>query len=247
MTLLALALNELTERRDYKQAVYRIVETQEYAATTSLVDDLDEQSVLELLLDDVKPPYRENTQSRHYLISTPFRYPPLRYGSRFGDITMPSYFYASEDTITGLAECAFYRFAFLSDISVPYDKAITSEHMSFSVDISASAMSDLTSIKNDEVSAQLRSKSSYQLTQQIGKALIESGTTVIRFLSARADDGVNVALARPDEITSVIPNNNINWLCHTTNDKVSFVAPGQQGVTFNKSQFLVDGVLPRLA
>ena len=82
------AINELGKLTNYKTSVYRIVETQEYAATMNLVDDLEEQELLEQLLDEVKPPYKKGTQKLHYLISTPFRYPPLKYGSRFGDRTM---------------------------------------------------------------------------------------------------------------------------------------------------------------
>jgi hypothetical protein len=78
-----------------------------------------EQDLLEQLLDETKPPYKEGTQQLHYLISTPFRYPPLKYGSRFGDRTMPSFFYASETPQTVLGECAYYRFAFMAVIENP--------------------------------------------------------------------------------------------------------------------------------
>ena len=55
----------------YANSVCRMVETQEYAATTSLVDDLEEQAILEQILDEFKPNYAEQTQDLHYLISTP--------------------------------------------------------------------------------------------------------------------------------------------------------------------------------
>ena len=88
--MLAKILLEIGSLQSCNLNVFRIVETQEIAATTGLVDDLEEQHLLEQLLDKVKPSYREGTEKLHYLISTPFRYPPLKYGSRFGDITMPS-------------------------------------------------------------------------------------------------------------------------------------------------------------
>ena len=64
----------------YTNSVCRMVETQEYAATTSLVDNLEEQAILEQILDDFKPSYADGTKDLHYLICTPFRYPPLKCG-----------------------------------------------------------------------------------------------------------------------------------------------------------------------
>jgi hypothetical protein len=90
--MLSRVLSEMGDLQAFTADVSRIVETQEYAATTSLVDNLQEQSLLEQMLDKAKPDYREGTENRHYLISSPFRYPPLKHGSRFGDVTMPSFF-----------------------------------------------------------------------------------------------------------------------------------------------------------
>lgn len=67
----------------------RVVENQEQIATTALVDDLQEQALLEEMLDDAKPRRRPGTEGLHYLLATPFRYPPLRHGSRFGQRSEP--------------------------------------------------------------------------------------------------------------------------------------------------------------
>ena len=142
--MLKALLKQVGELVDYHHQVYRIVESQAVAATTTLVDDLEEQALLEELLDDIKPPYRAGSRERHYLISTPFRYPPLKYGSRFGDRTMPSFFYASEEQQTVLAECAYYRFAFLTAMEQPYGKAIHSEHTIFCVCVDSTQAVDLT-------------------------------------------------------------------------------------------------------
>jgi hypothetical protein len=164
-------LEEIGVPKKYSENVFRIVETQEYAATTKLVDDLDEQFLLEQMLDEIKPAYRDGTKELHYLISTPFRYPPLRYGSRFGDVTMPSYFYASEDIDTALAECAFYRFAFLTDMEKAYLKPVNSEHMSFSVKASTNKMSDTTLVRSSDIKERLTSPLDYQFTQVLGRTL----------------------------------------------------------------------------
>ena len=66
--------------------VYRLVESQEQIATLGYVDTLEEQTLLEEMLETTKPPYPFTTEDFHYLLKTPFRYPPLKWGSRFGRI-----------------------------------------------------------------------------------------------------------------------------------------------------------------
>lgn len=87
----------------------RLVESQEQVATSQLVASLDRQAVLEDLLEQTKPPLRPGAETLHYLLSTPFRYPPLRWGSRFGARSEPSLFYGSLETVTVLWEAAYYR------------------------------------------------------------------------------------------------------------------------------------------
>ncbi|REL27038.1 RES domain-containing protein [Thalassotalea euphylliae] len=246
----------------YRGVVYRIVETQEYAATSKIVDDLAEQHLLEQLLDDVKPGYRPETAERHYLISTPFRYPPLNYGSRFGDTTMPSYFYGAEHVPTVLAECAFYRFVFLSDMAIPHQGTIQSQHSIFSVNVTSQRCCDLTRLSNQQHIEALRSPRSYQISQAVGKYLTghpseyasehstqhsnkRAKADVIRFFSARDTQGVNLAIATPDVITSKKPEQMQLWLCQTTSNKVAFSTQGQWPVSFQLAQFCVDGKLAK--
>ena len=62
---------------------WRVVEAQHQVSTRKLVDSAEEQALLEEMIDRVKPP--DLTHGRlHYLLFTPFRYPPLPHGSRFG-------------------------------------------------------------------------------------------------------------------------------------------------------------------
>ena len=64
---------------------WRVVEAQHVVSTGKLVDAPEEQAALEMLIDSSKPPIpaAEEFAGLHYLLSTPFRYPPLRHGSRF--------------------------------------------------------------------------------------------------------------------------------------------------------------------
>ena len=55
----------------------RLVESQEQVATNSLVRTLAEQALLEDLIEASKPPLPATGHGLHYLLATPFRYPPL--------------------------------------------------------------------------------------------------------------------------------------------------------------------------
>ena len=83
----------------------RIVEAQHQYATRKLVDSDHEQYLLEQLIDAAKPP--KPSESRfadlHYLLYSPFRYPPLPYGSRFGRRFERGIWYGAEHIDTVLA------------------------------------------------------------------------------------------------------------------------------------------------
>jgi len=234
----------------YANSVCRMVETQEYAATTSLVDDLEEQAILEQILDDFKPSYAEDTQNLHYLISTPFRYPPLKYGSRFGAITEPSYFYASESIKTCLAEAAFYRFYLIDGTETPFPKVIQSEHSLFFVEALSSNTLDLTQITNTEIQNQLTDPTSYSLTQKVGLQVRQDGADLLRYFSARSQDlGINVAIDNHTIIQSKKPEDKVEYICQLDPQTgiLRFSQPRTFPVIFTREQFLVNGDLPQLS
>ncbi len=70
--------------------LFRLVESQAQVATLDYVDTLAEQALLEDLLETVKPPWPADSARLHYLLRTPFRYPPLPWGSRFGQRHEPA-------------------------------------------------------------------------------------------------------------------------------------------------------------
>lgn len=235
---------------DYANAVCRMVETQEYAATTSLVDDLEEQAILEQILDEFKPTYAEDTQQRHYLISTPFRYPPLKYGSRFGAITEPSYFYASESIHTCLAEAAFYRFYLIEGTETPFPKVIQSQHSLFFVKVLSNNTVDLTKISDPQTQKRLTDPQSYSLTQQVGLHARKGGADMLRYFSARSQEqGINVAIDNHTIIQSEKPEDKVEYICQLDPQTgiLRFSQPRTFPVMFTKEQFLVDGNLPLLS
>ena len=234
--------NSQTKLVDYKSDVWRVVESQEYAATLKIVDDFAEQSLLEQMLDEVKPKYRQGTEGMHYLLKTAFRYPPLKWGSRFGTQLMPSYFYASEQAHTALCECAYYRFVFMHDMEQPYTAAIRSEYCLFKVLVSSAACLDLGLPVFAKIRDQLRNPTGYSVSQAVGawahqRGLDAQGANnqssnkpedkgnlidIIRFESARLEGGFNVAVGEPKAIRSRRPSVQQKWLCLTKPDSVSF-------------------------
>jgi hypothetical protein len=67
--------------------VLRLVQQQGIDSLGPLVDDLDQLARLETLVEASKPAGPEEQRSdspRHLLRMAPFRYPPVRHGSRFG-------------------------------------------------------------------------------------------------------------------------------------------------------------------
>lgn len=234
----------------YANSVCRMVETQEYAATTSLVDDLEEQAILEQILDDYKPSYADNTQALHYLISTPFRYPPLKYGSRFGSITEPSYFYASESIQTCLTEAAFYRFYLIDGTETPFPKVIQSEHSLFFVKVLSSNTLDLTQISDADTQQQLTDPQYYSLTQKVGQHARKNGADLLRYYSARCQEqGVNVAIDNHTIIQSEKPEDKVEYICQLDPQTgiLRLSKPRTFPVMFTREQFLVDGELPFLS
>jgi len=141
---------------------WRAVESQHVASTRKLVDSDDEQETLEALIDSAKPPWPKGRRfvGLHYLLATPFRHPPLRYGSRFGTRRERGIFYAAETHSTVFAEKAYYVLLFLegteADIT-PLMRPLTV----FQVRISTKKGADLTSPPFDAFRARISSPVSY--------------------------------------------------------------------------------------
>ncbi len=231
--------NDQTSLTDYRAEAWRVVESQEHVATSNIVDDLDEQAVLENLLDEVKPKYRVGTENMHYLLKTAFRYPPLKWGSRFGTQLMPSYFYASETPVVALHECAYYRFLFLDHMAELFLDPVRSEFCLFNVLLASDKCLDLLSDDFLAVQKKVTDPASYAYSQAIGEwAYARKDVAMIRFQSARCSEGVNVAVADPRVIRSRKPKEKISWLCLMNENKVSFSSrESDQYFTFGRDDF----------
>ena len=224
----------------------RIVESQEQIATTELVDTLDEQRVLEQLLETTKPALPHGANAYDYLISTPFRYPPLPFGSRFGQHLQSGIFYASLSINTTLAECAYYRFVFWSGMAIPPPGArLTTGHTTFAIRATTTNGIALDAAPFNQHAAAISDPLQYGASQLLGSAMREAGVEAFIFYSAR-DAGRNIGVFTLSAIQSRKPVNLRQWICTTTAETVSFIEvhANQQPYSFPLSAFWVNGALP---
>jgi hypothetical protein len=228
----------------------RAVESQHLISTRKLVDSAEEQALLEDLVDRVKPmsPSGTGFEGLHYLLSTPFRHPPLRYGSRFGTRAERGIWYGSRKLGTCFAEVAYYRFLFLEGSAAEL-APLTIELTVFLADIRTRLGVDLTKPPFSAYAATLTSKSSYAATQALGSAMREAGVAAFLYTSARdPSKGTNVGLFDP-AFAKKAPRQTSAWLCTVDRDKVELVekafAPGPRARhTFSREGFEVQGALP---
>jgi len=194
----------LTDARPLKLSgvVFRLVESQEQVATNQLVSSLERQAVLEDMLEATKPRLRKGTESLHCLLATPFRYPPLKHGSRFGTRSEPSLFYGSLETRTLLAEAAYYRFVFWHGMTRPPASKLDTQHTLFGAEYRT--VSGLR-LQNPPFAAHrdaLASPSDYHASQALGSRMRAAGIEARhRDLAAGAvikpgDEGKQSSLAR---------------------------------------------------
>ncbi|UCH30661.1 MAG: RES family NAD+ phosphorylase, partial [Myxococcales bacterium] len=145
-------------------------------STRKLVDSDDEQQTLEALIDTAKPPWPAGRRfvGLHYLLATPFRHPPLRYGSRFGTRRELGIFYCAEIQPTVLAEKAYYVLLFL-DGTVADITPLTRPLTLFQVRISTKKGVDLTAPPFDAFVDDISSPLTYRASQPLGAAMREAG------------------------------------------------------------------------
>src|SRR4030067_303703 len=97
--------------RSVEGTPWRVVESQQRISTRQLVDSDAEHILLEDLIEGSKPeiPEAPALAGLHFLLFSPFRYPPLPWGSRFGAKHEPSLWYGSDTLETALPAAAAYR------------------------------------------------------------------------------------------------------------------------------------------
>jgi hypothetical protein len=222
------------------------VEAQHQVSTRKLVDSAEEQILLEELIDRVKPP--DTTRGRlHYLLSTPFRYPPLPHGSRFGARHERGIWYGSETRRTMFAEVAYYRLVFLDGTRADLGP-VTTQLTAFSVRVHSLRGIDLVAPPFDAHHRAISSPSRYTATQALGAAMRAGGVELVRYPSARdAEGGVNIAAFMPTVFGAARPRGLETWHCTATRERVELAKRdyfGRETYAFARDRFLVGGALP---
>ena len=227
---------------------YRMVESQEHVATLGYVDTLDEQAILEALLDESKPPYPTGIpDDLHYRLKTPFRYPPLLWGSRFGGTYEPSLFYAGTSLQAALTESAYYRLVFLLSMDSPGPKSLLrSEHTVFSVPYACDRGVQLQKPPFNQYQSALTNKIDYKETQQLGGELRKAGLAAFEYRSARTKDALDcMAMFDGTAFAEKKPSTMNQWLCETRASGVMLKAAGRTEVYhFPIKDFLLKGEFP---
>ena len=227
---------------------WRAVESQHVTSTRKLVDSDDEQQVLEGLIDTAKPPWPTGRRfvGLHYLLATPFRHPPLRYGSRFGTRRERGIFYCAEEQATVLAEKAYYVLLFLEGTEADIEP-LTRPLTVFQVRVSTKKGADLSQAPFDAHVERISSPTSYRDSQPLGASMRAAGVAAFRFVSARdPEGGANIGLFEP-VFTTKQPINAEQWICTATRARAE-LKPGpavmRSRTSFPRAVFEVDGTLP---
>lgn len=237
-----------SERRRLALTAWRVVESQYVTSTRQLVDSDAEQAVLEAMLERVKPPFSAEPAlvRLHFLLSTPFRHPPLLHGSRFGSRAERGIWYGAVALPTVLAEVAYYRLVFLAGTSAALG-TVTVELSAFTATLQTRRGVDLTAPPFDRFVRQISSPTSYAASQRLGAEMRADGVEAFLYISARDPErGVAVGLMAP-VFTQRRPSAPETWSCTATHERVEFRKKDllrPRGLAFARSVFLERGVLP---
>jgi hypothetical protein len=236
-----------SERRWLSGVCWRAVEAQHRVSTMKIVDTLAEQSLLEELLEETKPPVPPECRELHYLLSTPFRYgAPYPAGSRFRRAGFtPGVYYASTAAATAVGELAFHRLLFFADSpGTPWPRA-AGEYTVFSVRFKTTAGLDLTAPPLSRDAERWRHPVDYGNCQDLAEGAREAGLAAIRYASARMPDGVNLALLTCRAFASRQPATRQTWRLHFGVHGVRAICDDPEArLEFDRRAFAAD---PRIA
>ncbi len=238
-----------TNFRKIDGTVWRVTESQQRISTRQLVDTDAEHELIEALIEDSKPAVPDGPEfAVHFLLFSPFRYPPLPHGSRFGTRLERAMWYGSDLLETALAEAAYYHLVFLEGTAA---KLVPNRVVKSAVPVAvrSEASVDLSLPPFDAYRTVLCSKSEYGETQRLGSEMRVAGVEMLRYVSARdPKQGTNMGLFTPAAFAVGKPvGSPQTWYCTATPTAISWSYEDIGGLIkheFARSLFLVDGKLP---
>lgn len=210
------------------------------------MDSDEEQALLEELIEDVKPP-AEAAAGLHYLLFTPFRYPPLRHGSRFGTRAENGIWYGSRARATAFAEKAYYLLLFLEGTAAELTPLETDVSI-FQAAYETRKGVDLTRGAFARYADLISSPSDYAAPQMLGREMRADGVEAFLYTSARdPEHGANVGLFVREALSSRKPSVPESWRCVVTHEGVEVTKEDvfrSASFVFKRRLFEVDGRLP---
>ena len=230
-----------SEARAYARTLWRVVEAQHTASTMRLVDSLEEQTALEGVLEDSKPPLPAAALKLHYLLATPFRYRP-HLGSRFRAALEAGVWYGAEVLRTALAEKSYWRLRFLLDSPATPDlKAVP--HTAFRAAVRTAAGLDLTRAPLARERVVWTDRTNYQGTQALAAAAREAGMQIIRYQSVRdPEEAACAAVLDPAVFGRGKPQSPHTWFIAASRERVRCAKDERGGETweFSAAQLVGD-------
>lgn len=185
-------------------AGWRAVEAQHKVATMALVrGDVDAQSVLEDIIDEVKPLLPPAARGLHWLLATPFRHWPLPGGSRFRRRLDPGVFYGAEERETACAEAGYWRLRFWNESAFLRAQSRSVALTLFEFRAATPRAIDLTAPPLLEDRASWIDAGDYSATQALADSARLAGTEALRYESARRAGGRCLAFLLPAVFRSV--------------------------------------------
>lgn len=237
-----------------KLEAWRIVEDQSRSTTRKFVDTSLEHDLLEKLIDESKPEikyYDDEVYFKkcHYLIFTPFRYPPLKWGSRFGSRWERGIFYGALDLETAMSEKAFYRLAFLqaSEGNIGGKTLLST---AFKTNVESAHFINLCKIPFKTHKNKISAKDSWTFSQALGKEMRENKVECFEYISARSKkEGHNIGVFSPK---ALINNSKLEktfeyYNCYATKELVEFTSRthvNPSHYTFSAQEYLVNNKMP---
>lgn len=193
-----------SEARRWAGSGWRAVEAQHQVATLRLArGNLDDQRLLEDILDTAKPPAASAAGDLHWLLATPFRYRPPVGGSRFRGRFDPGVFYGAQDRPTACAEAGYWRLRFFLDSVGLAGQSATVPLTLFEFHAATDRALDLTTVAFADTRAALAHPADYTASQMLAGQARGVGIDLIRYGSARLQDGVCLALLTPEPFRQV--------------------------------------------
>ncbi len=213
-------MNPAFKTEALRTRVWRAVEAQHRIATMKLVDNsLADQSTLETILEQTKPPVPQEARGKHWLIFTPFRYTPPPPGSRFRAPHDPGVFYAALERRTACAEVGYWRWRFVQDSAGL--SLLEAKPMSlFAADVKTAAAIDLRKPPHVRKHKTWTDPDRYAETQALARKAREQNIEAIVYESVRdPQHGGAVAVLTPKPVSGPIGNPE-GWFLTVTDDRV---------------------------